>query len=263
MHICAVLLNQKKNSLAKIKNLSKMASNSETGHSVNISNFKLMIDKCTAFGVTYNPSNTDLAVANMTTQWTTTDAAHQTLTAAMQNAKAPINARQILFDPVDKLVTKTLNYFESTKASKQIKKDAKGLADRYRGFGVKVNKLPDGTPDPNSVSTSHQSYVQKADTFKQLLDLYKSEPLYAPNETALTTATLTTLYNAMKAANDTIGTILAPVETARITRDNGLYAEDSGIVDVAAACKDYVQGLYGASGAETKLVRKIKFTRPK
>lgn len=239
-----------------------MASNSETGHSVNISNFKLLIDKCTAFGVAYNPSNTDLTIVNMTTKWTTGDTAHQTLTSAIQTAKNPINARQILFDPSDKLVTRTLNYFESTKASAQIKKDAKGLADRYRGFGIDVAKLPDGTPDPADVSTSHQGFVQKADTFKQLIDLYKSEPLYAPNETELQTATLTTLYNAMKAANDNIGTILAPVETARITRDKALYEEETGMVDVSAACKDYVQGLFGATSPEAKLVRGIKFTRP-
>jgi hypothetical protein len=239
-----------------------MASNSETGNSVNLSNFKLLIDKCTAFGAAYNPSNTDLIILNMTTQWTTGDTAHQTLTAAIQTAKNPINGRQILFDPVDKLVTRSLNYFESTKASKQIKADAKSLADRYRGFGIKVNKLPDGTPDPASVSTSHQGYVQKADTFKQLVDLYKSEPLYAPNENEIKIATLTTLYNAMKTSNDNIGTILAPVETARIKRDKALYAEGTGMVDIAQACKDYVQGLFGATSPESKLVRKIKFTRP-
>lgn len=239
-----------------------MASNSETGHSVNISNFKLLIDKCTALGVPYNPSNADLIIANMTTLWTTGDTAHQTLTAAIQNAKNFINARQILFDPTEKLVTRTLNYFESTKASKQIKSDAKGLADRFRGYGVRVDKLADGTPDPADVSTSHQGFVQKADSFKQLIDLYISEPLYAPNENEIKTATLTALYNSMKAANDNIGTILAPVETVRITRDKALYEEETGMVDVSASCKDYVQGLFGASSAEAKLVRKIKFTRP-
>jgi hypothetical protein len=54
-----------------------------------------MIDKCTAFGAPYNPSNTDLTIANMTTLWTTGDTAHQTLTSAIQTAKNPINARKI------------------------------------------------------------------------------------------------------------------------------------------------------------------------
>ena len=117
----------------------------------------------------------------MTTLWITADTAHQTLTSALQAAKNPINDRQILFEPTEKLVTRTLNYFKSTDASDQVKADAKGLADRFRGFGVKVDKLPDGTADPNSVSTSHQGFVQKADTFKQLVDLYRSDANYAPN----------------------------------------------------------------------------------
>ena len=240
-----------------------MTTVSETGHAVNISNFKLLIDTCTAFGVAYNPSNTDLTIVNMTTLWTSGETAHQTLTTAVQNSKNPINEREILFKPADKLVTRTLNYFESTKASAEIKLDAKGLADRFRGFGVGVDKLEDGSPDPDDVSTSHLSYVQKADTFKQLIDLYASDANYAPNETELTIATLTTLWNDMKTLNDNIGTVLAPVETARIARDEALYAEGTGMVDVSLACKDYVQGLYGASSPEAKMVRGIKFTRLK
>ncbi|MFI5218803.1 MAG: hypothetical protein ACHQNT_04880 [Bacteroidia bacterium] len=239
-----------------------MASNSETGHSVNISNFKLLIDKCTAFGVPYNPSNARLTIANMTTLWTTGDTAHQSLTAAIQAAKNPINARQILFEPTEKLVTRTLNYFKSTAASDQIKADAKGLADRFRGYGVDVDLLPDGTPDPADVSTSHQGFVQKADTFKQLVDLYASDANYAPNEVELQVATLTILATAMKTANDNIGTIIAPVGTLRITRDKALYEENTGMVDVAQDCKNYVKGLFGATAPETKTVTGIKFTRP-
>jgi hypothetical protein len=239
-----------------------MASIAETGHAVNISNYKLLIDKCNAFGVIYNPSNADLKIVPMTTQWTSGKATHDALTAALQASKGPINAREILFEPVDKLVTRTINYFNSTNASAQIKLDAKGLADRYRGFGIKVETLPDGSPDPAHVSNSHQSYVQKADTFKQLVDLYNSEPLYAPNENELKIVALTALSTAMKTSNDNIGTIIAPVDTLRIARDHALYDEETGIVDMAGKCKDYVKGLFGATSPEARTVIPIKFTRP-
>ena len=160
------------------------------------------------------------------------------------------------------MVTRTLNYFKSTDASDQVKADAKGLADRFRGYGVKVDKLPDGTPDPADVSTSHQGFVQKADTFKQLVDLYGSDANYAPNEADLKVGELQILATAMKTANDNIGTIIAPVGTARITRDKALYADKTGIVDTAQDCKNYVKGVFGASAPETKTVTGIKFTRP-
>lgn len=240
-----------------------MASNAETGHAINISNFKRLIDVATAYGLPYNPSNTDITITNMTTSWTTADTAHSTMSTALANAKIPINEREELFEPVDKLVTRTLNYYESTKALKQTKKDAKGFADDYRGFRIKVEKLPDGTPDPAHVSNSHQSYVKKAETFKNLLDLYASDPLYAPNETALKVATLMTLYSKMKSANDGIGTIIEPVDALRIARDHALYDEETGLLDLQAAAKDYTTGLFGARAAETKQMTSIKFTRKK
>ena len=235
----------------------------ETGHAINISNFKTMIDYCASFADKYKPSREALRVDDMTALWQTADTAHQALTAAIQNSKESINQREILFEPVDKLVTRTLNYFQSTEASDQIKLDAKGLADKYRGFNVRVKKLPDGTPDPNDVSNSHQSYVMKGDTFRQLVELYSAQPLYAPNEADLTVAALTGISNNMKSLNDSIGTILAPVENARITRDNALYAEKTGVIDIALACKDYVQGVFGASSPEAKMVRGLEFTRKK
>jgi hypothetical protein len=239
-----------------------MASNIETGHGVNISNFKLLIDKC-AVVPNYNPSNPDITIPNMTMRWQTGDTAHQTLITAVAQSKDPINQRELLFKPHDKLVTRTLNYFESTKTNKSVKKDAKGLADKIRGFKTKIPKLPDGTPDPAHVSQAHLSYVQRQLAFKQLIELYSADPLYAPNETELNLATLQMLHTAMKNANDNIGTIIAPVMSARVTRDNALYKADTGMIDIALACKDYIISLLGAKTPATKLFTSIKFTRPR
>src|SRR5436190_21073428 len=101
-----------------------MASNSETGHVVNIANFNLLTQKCTSYGATYNPSNADISLASMNTKWSTASTAHNSLTTALQVAKNPINAREILFDPLDKVVTKSFNYCKSTKASTAFKTDA-------------------------------------------------------------------------------------------------------------------------------------------
>lgn len=240
-----------------------MASNQETGNAINLSNFKRLIDVCTAYGVPYNPSNTDITVANLTTSWTGADGLQTTMMTALSNSKIPINEREELFEPNDKLVTRTLNYYESTKALKQSKQDAKGYADKYRGFGIKVEKLPDGTPDPAHISTSQQSYVKKTETFKSLLDLYASDALYAPNETDLSIATLTALYDNMKAANDGIGAIIEPVDELRIKRDHALYDEETGLLDLQAAAKDYTIGLFGARAPETKQITSIEFTRKK
>jgi hypothetical protein len=246
-----------------LKTYNFMASNQETGHAVNNSNFKLMIDKCASYGKPYNPSNADITLAAMTAKWIESDTIHGDLTKAVMNSKNPINERELLFEPVNKTVTKSINYLKSTKASKLLKDDAKGLGNRMRGFGVKVTKLPDGTPDPKGVSTSHQGYVQRADAFKQLVDLYASETNYAPNEVELQVVTLQNLYLEMKKMNDNIGNIIGPVEKLRADRNTTLYAKETGIVDISLACKAYVTGLFGARSAESKMVSGLKFTRPK
>ncbi len=96
-----------------------MPSTSETGHSVNLAIFKTFIDYCSSYGNKYQPSNSDLVIATMTIQWKDASDAHKTATDAFINAKNPIAQRKTVFAPLDKLVTKTLNYYESTKADKQ------------------------------------------------------------------------------------------------------------------------------------------------
>ncbi len=237
-----------------------MASNSETGHAVNIANFKLLIDKCTGFGANYNPSNANLTIVNMTGKWNAAGSAQDTINTALQASKQPINEREEFFKPLSTGTTRVINYLNSTSASNAVKRDAKSLADKIRGFkSAKVS----GEPTPSGVSTSHQSYVMRADTVKQLIELLKTVPEYAPNEAYLTIVSLETYYAQGKAMNDNIGTIIAPVEGARIERDKVLYNPEKGLVDVALACKDYVKSIYGAKAPETKTVTGIKFTRPK
>lgn len=244
-----------------------MASSSESGHAVNIAHLKLLADTCAGFGVKYNPSNTDITVVNLKAKWVTVNTAQGVLTTAVQASKEPINQRAILFEPIDKLITRSLNYLNSTKANAQVKKDAKGIADKIRGIGStkKTTSAPaaDGTIDILTVSNSQQSYVQKAENYLKYCELIVTIAEYLPNEADLKVPAMKALYTPMKDANDAIGTILAPVDQARIDRDHGLYDKDSGAIDLAKACKQYVKALYGATSPEAKLVTGIKFTPKK
>jgi len=244
-----------------------IASSSESGHAVNIANLKKLADACAGFGVKYNPSNTDITVANLKAKWTIVTTAQGVLTSALEASREPINQRAILFAPIDKLVTRSLNFLNSTKASAAVKKDAKGIADKIRGIGStkKTASAPaaDGTIDVLTVSNSQQSYVQKAENYLKYCELITTITDYLPNEVELQSAAMKALYTPMKDANDAIGTILAPVDQARLDRDHGLYDADSGVIDLAKACKQYVKALFGATSAEAKLVTGIKFSPKK
>lgn len=105
--------------------------------------------------------------------------------------------------------------------------------------------------------------MQKADTFKLLIDFYASDVLYDPTAADMKVANMTGLWNQMKAANDGIGLIISPVNQARITRDGALYADGTGIYDLQKGVKKYVKSVFGATSAQAKLVTGIKFTRPR
>jgi hypothetical protein len=238
-----------------------MSTYSESSHAINLSNFKLLIDTITAFGPVYNPSPDPIKIANMTASWTSCSNLHNAFLLGYLNAKQPINEREILFKPLSKIVTRTLGILSSSGASKQVYIDAKGFADKIRGHGLNPRKFPDGSPDPNHISNSHLSFVMRADTFAQLVLLYKNETKYNPNETDLKTASLQTYSDSLLTANEELSEIIAPVNQSRIDRNHALYDEFTGLIDIAYDCKDYVKAIFGSGSPEYLAVLAIKFTR--
>ncbi|MBL7765389.1 MAG: hypothetical protein JNJ58_04815 [Chitinophagaceae bacterium] len=232
---------------------------SETGHGINLSNFKLQIDHCIGFGGEYAPDNTDLLIANMNAQYDAGKALHETVITALQESKDPINQRELLFDGLSKLVTRSLGYVKSTKLDKAFKLDAKGLANKIRGKSKAVKVGADGLPDADQISNSHLSYVMRAENLKAYISLVGSTPLYATQVAGISLADLTALWTEMDEMNKNIGNIIAPVAHARIARNKALYNKANGILAISVACKEYVKGLYGASSPEYRMISGIRY----
>ena len=95
----------------------------------------------------------------------------------------------------------------------------------------------------------------------KLIQLLSAQPGYAPNETDLQIASLTTLLAGMKTKNTDVINALAPVSNSRIARNNILYTEDTGLVDIAGHVKKYVKSVFGASSPQYKQVSGLKFTK--
>ena len=236
-----------------------MGKSSESGHAVNLSNCKLLIDTCTGFGADYDPSNTDLTIAAMTAQWTTGTTEQKSYLSALEGIRQPVNERRKLFDGVDPLVTRILGELNSSKADAKLKADARSIADDIRGNnGPAVKKAAEGKL-ASTISQSHTGYVQRANSFFKLVELLKTIPEYAPKKADLKIAALTALHTSMETANNGIGAILNAADNALLQRNRVLYTPGTGIVDTALSCKEYVKGLYGAGSAEYKMVKKIPF----
>jgi hypothetical protein len=238
-----------------------MASTSETGHDVNIQQYKLIIDRCTEFTTNYQPSNTALTIANMTLQWTAVSTAHNSYLQKLVDTKVPIDEREDLFQLLKGIVTRANNMFGSTSAKASVKKDVRGYKVKILGSNVKIKMMEGGIPDPKYVSNSQQSFVKKIYNFQQFILLLKSDTNYSPNEDILKIASLESFLVDLKAKNLSVEEILGHALHYRGLRDHGLYDVETGVYDVTQMCKKYVKGVYGASSLEAKSVCMIKLRR--
>jgi hypothetical protein len=103
------------------------------------------------------------------------------------------------------------------------------------------------------------SYDSRLNNFDKLIKLLSSVALYVPNEKELTVAALTTMYNDLKIKNSDVITASTPLSNARIIRNEILYKENTGLVDIALDTKSYIKSLFGATSPLFKQVSKLEF----
>ena len=243
-----------------------MSSQSEVGHAKNVANFSDLIAYCTAYGTTYNPSKTALQLTALNTLLTSAQTEISNVTTAKNAFDIVTGDRQLVFEPLKSLATKIFNYLSVTDATEQTMADAKTINNKLQGRRAKtVSETPptEGRTAPNTVSVSRQSYDMLTENFSALIDLVSSVPSYAPNETELTVTSLTTFHSNLQTANTNVINAEVIYSNARISRNTVLYAENTGLVDIALEVKKYVKAVFGATSPQYKQISGIKFTSRK
>jgi len=102
-----------------------MASTSETGHAKNVANFEDMISFVTGYGVTYNPSKNAIKLPQLNTLLTSAKNSLIATNSTLIPFNNAVNARDISFAPLSKLITRVFAALDATDASKQVVADAK------------------------------------------------------------------------------------------------------------------------------------------
>jgi hypothetical protein len=199
-----------------------------------------------------------------------------TVTAFTAYANA-IDARQIIFDPLQTFATRIINALKASGASDAVIKDALTINRKIQGKRAKPIKEVENTQtqkavdpkipiDPNvpvNISVSQLSFDSMVEHYSKLIALLTTVTVYNPNEPELKIAGLNTLHANMKASNNSAITATTNFINARIARNNLLYAKVTGMLTVAQECKSYVKSVYGATSAQYKAVSGIKFTNRK
>ena len=247
-------------------NKNNKSSVSEVGHAKNVANFADLISYCTAYGTTYNPSKAALQLTALNTLLTSAQTELANVTTAKNTFNTVTGDRQLTFEPLKPLATKIFNYLSVTDASVQIIADAKTINNKLQGkrTGTTAENPPtEGENQNNTVSVSRQSYDMLTENFAAFVDLVSSVPSYTPNETELTTVSLNNYLIELQTANTNVINAEVVYSNARISRNQVLYADNTGLVAIALDVKKYVKAIFGATSPQYKQISGIKFTKPK
>ena len=238
-----------------------MASTSETGHAKNVSNFETMISYCTSYGTTYNPSNSEILLSELTTLYTQSKASVK----LVHTTESPFNEvegqRKTIFKPLKPLSTKVLGALRGANAPATVIADAETINRKIQGKRANnsaVETPKDETPK-DKISVSQQSYDMQIDHFDKLIELVTIEPKYIPNEIPLKVVTLNDYKTQLETINTTVKNAYTPYSNAMIARDKKLYDPQTGLVERAQIVKNYVKSIFGASSPEYKVINKLRF----
>ena len=247
-----------------------MASTSETGHAKNVANFDELISFVTGYRESYNPSK---ATIKLDALKALSDHAKTSINAvsSMEPAyKSAVAAREVVFIPLSKLTTRIMNSIKATDTTVQVDENARTLVRKIQGVRATAKKTEDEKKalaekgkEVVEISTSQMSYDSRLDNFFKLIQLLSSVPEYNPNETELKIEHLNTILDDLKAKNAAVVESYIPLSNARISRNNLLYKENTGLYDVAMDVKNYIKSVFGATSPQYKQVSKIKFTAPR
>ena len=247
-----------------------MTSTSETGHAKNVANFEDLISFCTGYGATYNPSKNAIKLAQLNALLTSAKSSLNIVNTSLNPFNNAVNAREIAFAPLSKLVTRVINALDATDATPQVVKDSKTIARKLQGRRATVkiatitdNPLTSENEAQKSISASQMSFDSRIENLSKLIILLTNEPLYAPNENDLKVVALNTLLNQLKITNTAVINVTTPISNARLNRNKILYLATTGLYDIQLEVKKYVKSLYGATSSEYKQISGIKFTKTK
>jgi hypothetical protein len=243
-----------------------MASTSETGHNKNVINFETLIINCNSFAPSYNPSRTALEVPTMETQLTQAKNSLIALNTTEATYKNVVLARKTSFSILDKLITRVNNSLKASDTPKQTDELVQTIVRKLKGkratpkknIEEKKEALNEGK-ETIEISTSQMSYDSRLDNFDKLIKLLSTIPQYAPNEADLKVSYLTALYNDLKAKNLEVINAELTLSNERISRNDIMYKETTGLVSVASDVKLYFKSLFGASSQQYKQITRLKF----
>jgi hypothetical protein len=239
----------------------------ETGHAKNVANFEQLITMVLSQGEQYSPSRTELQVLALQTLSASARTSLDRVDTALPAFNNAVAARETKFSLLSPLATRLLNAVKSTSTTEAVDDNVKTLVNKIKGIKAASTLTEDEKKElaaegksTKEISSSQMSYDNRLENFNKLIQQLGSIPEYKPNEPELQVATLRQLHADMNTLNTAVMTTEQALGNARIARNEVLYKELSGLVNIAADVKTYIKSVFGATAPQFRLVSKLEFT---
>lgn len=242
-----------------------MVSTSETGHAKNIDNFRILISSVTQLGAAYNPAQASIQIPALNALLAAAVASSEELAGTRRQFDGATNTRATLFGSVNSKASRILSVMELSGVDAKICADAKASVKKIQGIRASPKPIadaanPQATPQ-TTISTSQQSYANRLANFALLVGLAEAQPAYSSNEPELQIAGLNAYYSELNLAHNRVIEAESQSQASLTRRDSILYAETTGLVDMALLVKKYVRVLNLTENQVAKTILSLEFRR--
>ena len=235
-----------------------MASTTETGHNKNVANFSTAYQIFEEMGSLYNPSNSNLQLANLAPIKVSLAGVISVLNDKKPIYKNAVADREIEIAPLGKITTRALNFAKSLNISTTDKDNLASQAKKIRGDQKPKAVNPD-TAEGDAISTSQMSYDSRIANLGTYTSQLASHPEYAPNETEIQIVSLQNYHQRLVTLSSLVNSAGNALITARKNRNDILYFNDTNIIQLIKEIKAYLKSLGQAGEPYYKALVKLQF----
>jgi hypothetical protein len=238
-----------------------MSSKSESGHVTNLWLAKEIISICEGYGGDYQPTNPLISLLSMKSITDNAESLHRIYTEKQMKYKTGVNAKEAMVKRLKFLTKKSIHFYESTGATKEQLESAKVYLRKITGSNVRKKRDENHRVLPGQISNCQMGVDNLMDNFDKLLCYLAMQEEYSPMEPEIKVVNLQAFLDELNAMVEEVFDLKTANENAMIARDNCMYMEGTGLVDVTLLCKKYVGSVFGARSEKAKLVMKLKLRR--
>lgn len=240
----------------------------ESGHTKNEKAFLALVDFVDGWGTDYKPTKAALSLASIKALHPLCEKIVKDSDKATKVFDDLIDERMIVFKPIKPTSTRVYNAFSIIDLPQEAVEGAREIHRKIQGTRAKPKKddeapATETTPSKGgkNSSASQLSYDNNVKNFGGLIDWVELHPVYNPNEADLKVAALKTYLGKLDKANKDVIAGQVPYENQLDARDALLYADNTGMVDIALQIKKYALSAFGSKSAKYKQISGLKFRK--